>query len=42
MQIISGTSLEIEEAEIALGNLVSKGLVKENTFTSGKKTYTLL
>jgi uncharacterized membrane protein YccF (DUF307 family) len=38
-QIVSQTSLEIEEAEMAIKKLVDKGLVKEDVGTDGKKRY---
>jgi TM2 domain-containing membrane protein YozV len=38
-QIISGTSLDMEEAEDAVKKLVAKGMAKEEVDASGKSTY---
>jgi hypothetical protein len=39
-QIVAHTSLEMNEAEIAIHNLVTKGIASETVDTTGQKIYT--
>jgi TM2 domain-containing membrane protein YozV len=39
-QIMTNTSLDMEEAEAAVKKLISKGIAKEEVDSSGKSTYT--
>jgi len=41
-QIMSGSSLDMDEAETAVKKLVAKGLAKEEVDSSGKSTYTFV